>query len=119
MTSALPADLVSELEASGYFPQAAELCVSRALRGARVLAHLVRPETTFDGSEVRRHLTVLAVTERHLVIAHIDDESADDLNPSQVVATTERVRLSRIGTTGLSQVFTPRRGPGSMAPSPR
>ncbi|EWS82879.1 DUF5998 family protein [Brachybacterium phenoliresistens] len=105
MTSALPADLASELEASGYFPQTAAACVARALRGAPVRAHLVRPETTFDGSEVRRHLTVLALTERHLVISHIDDESADELNPPQVVATTEKVRLDRIGTTGLTQVF--------------
>ncbi|MFC0675160.1 DUF5998 family protein [Brachybacterium hainanense] len=106
MTTALPSALVSELEASGYFPQAAAACLARGLRSAPVQAHLVRPETTFDGNEVRRHLTVLVLTARHLVVTHLDDEPADELNPSQVVATTERVRLDRVGSMGLSQVFT-------------
>lgn len=105
MTVHLPADLRDELSRSGYFPQTAAECVSRSLRGAELLGYLVRPETTFDGAEVRRHLTVLALTARHLVVAHLDDEPADELNPSQVVATSERVRLSRIGSLGLSQTF--------------
>lgn len=103
--TALPATLHEELLRAGYFPQTATACVQRALRGAEVTAHLVRPETTFDGAEVRRHMTVLALTSRHLVVAHLDDDSADELNPSQVVATTERVRLSRVISLGLSQVF--------------
>ncbi|MCL6423455.1 DUF5998 family protein [Brachybacterium sp. JHP9] len=104
-TSALPADLLSELEGAGYFPQIAAASLERSVRGAAVIAHLVRPETTFDGPEVRRHLTVLALTATHLVISHLDDDPADVLNPSQVVAAVERVRLERVHTTGLSQVF--------------
>jgi len=105
VTSSLPADLERELLRAGYFPQTAAACLERSLRGAHVAGHLVRPETTFDGAEVRRHLTVLALTERHLIVSHLDDDQADELNPSQVVVTTERVRLSRITTTGMSQVF--------------
>ena len=101
----VPDALRDALLRAGYFPQTALACLERSLRGAGVRAHLVRPETTFDGAEVRRHLTVLALTDRHLVISHIDDEGADELNPSQVVVTTERVRLSRIVSVGLSQVF--------------
>lgn len=105
MTVQLPADLRDDLRRSGYFPEIAAGCIARSLRGASVIGHLVRPETTFDGAEVRRHLTVLALTARHLVIAHLDDEAADELNPSQVVVTTERIRLTRIGSLGLSQTF--------------
>lgn len=103
--SALPTDLLRELESAGYFPQTAGAGVQRALRSAPLLGYLVRPEATFDGAEVRRHLTVLALTARHLIITHLDDDSADELNPSQVVATSERVRLSQVRTTGISQVF--------------
>ncbi|WP_193106431.1 DUF5998 family protein [Brachybacterium sp. FME24] len=105
MTTALPADLLTELETAGYFPQTAAQSLQRSLHGARPRAHLVRPETTFDGPEVRRHLTVLVLTATHLLVTHLDDDPADSLNPSQVVSTTERVRLKRISSTGLSQVF--------------
>ena len=105
MTTVLPADLQKDLETAGYFPQAASRSIARSLHGAEVLTHLVRAETTFDGPEVRRHLTVLVLTGAHLLITHLDDDPADALNPSQVVSTTERVRLRRITTTGLSQVF--------------
>ncbi|MBB5831601.1 DUF5998 family protein [Brachybacterium aquaticum] len=105
MTLALPADLQQDLETAGYFPQAAGTSIARALRGAEVLGHLVRAETTFDGPEVRRHLTVVVLTARHLLITHLDDDPADALNPSQVVSTTERLGLRRITATGLSQVF--------------
>lgn len=105
MTTALPADLLKDLETAGYFPQTAAHSLERLLRNDRAVAHLVRPETTFDGPEVRRHLTVVALTARHLLITHLDDDPADALNPSQVVSTTERVALRRIISTGLSQVF--------------
>lgn len=105
MTTALPASLTADLETAGYFPQTAGGSLALSLRGAPVLGHLVRPETTFDGPEVRRHLTVLVLTARHLLVSHLDDDPADDLNPSQVIATTERIRLSRVTGTGLSQVF--------------
>lgn len=105
MTTALPAELLADLETAGYFPQTAADSMQLSLRDAELLGYLVRPETTFDGPEVRRHLTVLALTANHLLITHLDDDPADALNPSQVVATTERIRLRRITGTGLSQVF--------------
>src|SRR5699024_9711371 len=105
MTTVLPAPLIADLETAGYFPQAAAHSLQLSLRDAEVLAHLARPETTFDAPEVRRHLTVLVLTRTHLLTSHLDDDPADALNPSQVVATTERIRLQRITGTGLSQVF--------------
>ncbi|MDN5821077.1 MAG: DUF5998 family protein, partial [Brachybacterium sp.] len=82
MTTALPADLLTDLETAGYFPQTAAESLARLLRSARPVAHLVRPETTFDGPEVRRHLTVVVLTATHLLVTHLDDDPADALNPS-------------------------------------
>ena len=106
MTTALPADLLTELETAGYFPRRRlpRACSVRCT--ARVPWRTsIRPETTFDGPEVRRHLTVLVLTATHLLVTHLDDDPADALNPSQVVSTTERVRLRGSSSTGLSQVF--------------
>src|SRR5699024_7823250 len=66
MTTALPSDLLEDLETAGYFPQTAARSLERLLRTARPVAHLVRPETTFDGPEVRRHLTVVVLADTHL-----------------------------------------------------
>ena len=77
MTRALPAELLADLETAGYFPQTAAASMLASLRGARPLGYLVRPETTFDGPEVRRHLTVQVLTATHLLITHLDDDPAD------------------------------------------
>src|SRR5690625_8008604 len=74
MTTVLPAPLIADLETAGYFPQTAAHSLQLSLRDAEVLAHLVRPETTFDGPEVRRHLTVLVLTRTHLLTSHLDDD---------------------------------------------
>src|SRR5699024_1858816 len=105
MSTALPSDLVEDPQTAGYFQQPPAGRRERLLRTARPVADLVRPETTFDGPEVRRHLTVVVLTDTHLLVTHLDDDPADALNPSQVVSTTERIRLRSITATGLSQVF--------------
>src|SRR5699024_12599119 len=104
MTTVLPAPLIADLETAGYFPQTAAHSLQLSLRDAEVLAHLVRPETTFDGPEVRRHLPVLVLTRTHLLTSHLDDDTADALNPSQVVTTTAGIRMQRHTGTGATQV---------------
>lgn len=101
----LPASLVESIERAGYFPTTALNAMRRAVGEVPLSAYLVRPETTFDGPEVRRHLTVLALSQTHLYVIHLDDEIADALNPMQVVVSTERVRLDHIGSIALAQVF--------------
>lgn len=101
----LPVSLTEALDRAGYFPDTASAAIERALGPGNVLAHLVRPETTFDGPQVRRHLTVLLLTSNHLHVVHVDEEMPDELNPMQVLVTTERVSLNRIHNLGLAQVF--------------
>lgn len=101
----LPSGLVAAIERAGYFPETALEAVRRALGTSRIRAFLVRPETTFEGPEVRRHLTVLLLGEAHMFVVHLDDEVADALNPPQVLVGTERVRLRQIHNLALAQVF--------------
>jgi hypothetical protein len=99
----LPADLYDELVHAGYYPQLVADVLEVALAGEEVLAHLVQAETTFD-SEVRRHLTVLALTPTRLVTAHVDDHEGDHAHPSSAAATTEAVPLGEIRSVALTHI---------------
>ncbi|WP_425956950.1 DUF5998 family protein [Xylanimonas sp. McL0601] len=99
----LPAELHEEIVRAGYYPQLVADVLDVALAGEPVIGHLVQAETTFD-SEVRRHLTVLALTESRLVTAHVDDHEGDDANPSSAAATTEAVPLAEVRSVSLTHV---------------
>ena len=98
-------DLRHSLHLAGYYPDLVGDVLDVALAGEEVLAHLVHPETTFDAAEVRRHVTVLALTGSRLVLAHVDDHPADSEHPSaSASATTESVPLSSLHTVALTHV---------------
>ena len=101
----LPSTLTDQIDRAGYFPDTARSLIERAVGGQEITAFFVHPATAFDGPQVRRHLTVLVLTPRHLHVAHIDDEPADQMNPTQVITSCERIRLDRIQHLGVSQVF--------------
>lgn len=105
MTSELPPDLSRELRRSGYFPQTALACVRRAVGRDELRAYLVHPETTFEGTEVRRHLTVLCLTARRFIVVHLDDSSVTAGVAGQVGVVHERVALDALRTVGMNQVF--------------
>lgn len=96
-------DLTTHVRRAGYYPQLVDDVLDVALADEDVLAHLVQAETTFD-SEVRRHLTVLALTPTRLVTAHVDDHEGDAAHPSSAAATTEAVPLSEIRSVALTHV---------------
>ncbi len=75
--STLPSDLRSAIDRAGYYPELVADVVDVALGGESVLSHLVHQETTFDADAVRRHATVLVLTPGRLIVAHVDDHSAD------------------------------------------
>lgn len=98
-------DLHRSLHLAGYYPELVVDVLDVALAGEEVVAHLVHPETTFDAAEVRRHVTVLALTPTRLVLAHVDDHPADSEHPSaSASATTESVPLGSLHTVGLTHV---------------
>ncbi|MFB9377942.1 DUF5998 family protein [Kineococcus gynurae] len=101
----LPAEVLRGLERAGYYPQVVADSLRTALAGQRVRAHLIHPETTFDGQEVRRHVTVLVLTATRLVAAHADDHGPDETVPEvYAVCSTESVPLGRVSSVVVSQV---------------
>ncbi len=103
---ALSTTLRHDLHRAGYYPELVGEVLELALADEDVVAHLVHPETTFDGAEVRRHVTVLALTPTRLVVAHVDDHPADSEHPSaSAQATTEAVPLSELRSVAFTHVI--------------
>src|SRR3954447_13932507 len=93
-SASLPPDLRDQVERAGYYPALVCDVLDVALAGEEVRSYLVYPETTFDGDEIRRHVTVLALTSTRLVVAHADDHDPDALSPEPYAsASTEAVAL--------------------------
>ena len=55
-------DLRREIDRAGYYPQLVAEAIEDALAAEDGRACCVHQETTFDADEVRRHMTVLALT---------------------------------------------------------
>lgn len=97
--------LRQDLHRAGYYPELVADVLDVALADEPVVAHLVHPETTFDATEVRRHVTVLVLTPTRLVCAHVDDHPADLEHPSaSASATTESVPLGELRSVALTHV---------------
>lgn len=94
----------AELRRAGYYPELVMDVLDFALADEPVVAHLVHAETTFATDEVRRHVTVLALTATRLVSAHVDDEPADEAHPvASAAATTEVLPVSSIRSVAVTQ----------------
>jgi hypothetical protein len=105
--SGLPPQLISEVERAGFYPSLVNDSLDVAMAGEPVRSHLVYQETTFDRVEVRRHVTVLALTPTRLVVAHADDHDPDALSPEPYAsASTEAVPLARVSSVVLSHAVT-------------
>ncbi|NLI17479.1 MAG: phosphodiesterase [Actinomycetales bacterium] len=90
-----------DLQRGGYYPELVERVLEVAIGGQEIVSYLVHPETTFDASELRRHLTAVVLTPTRLIGAHIDDEPGQDGRPL-AIATTEAIALRRITSVVLS-----------------
>jgi hypothetical protein len=103
--------LLASIERSGYYPALVAEAVGTALAGEEVISHLVHQETTFDAEEVRRHVTVLALTPRRLIVGHTDEhgtepelDGVDSQVGSYASTSTETVRLDRVSTVVVTRV---------------
>jgi hypothetical protein len=104
--STLPEDLRRDIEKAGYLPAVVDDVVATALGSEPVLAHVVHQEMTFDAETVRRHLTVLVLTEFRLVIGHADDHESAEPEPQHVATvTTEVVPLRAVRGVMLTHVI--------------
>ncbi len=98
------ADLKTAIERSGYYPEIVTEALDSALAGEQASAFLVHHEATFDRDELRRHVTVLLLTDTRLVVSHTDDHPADEARPKPTaVTTTESVPIVRLGSVLVSR----------------
>ncbi len=90
---------------AGYYPALASSVLRRAIGDESVQAHFVHAETTFDDREVRRHMTVLVLTQSRLLRMHIDDGSGHSVEGAhEASATIETAMLSAVTHTAMTHV---------------
>lgn len=95
--TAVVGELRRAIERSGYYPEFVCDALDIALAGEAVDAFLVQHETTFEFEELRRHITVVALTPTRLVLGHTDEHPADDTSPTPYASsTTEAVRIDEV-----------------------
>ena len=103
-TTTSPAKLRTAIDRAGYYPALVAESIETAYGGERIDSHLVHLETTFDHDEVRRHVTVLALTPTRLIIAHTDEHPPEEGDSSSfATTTTEAIRLDRISSVVLTR----------------
>lgn len=89
----------------GYYPDVVADAIDAALAGEPVHSFVIHHEPTFDRDEVRRHLTVLALTPSRLVIGHTDEHPPDDLLPEPYASTsTEAVPLTGVSVVAVNRM---------------
>ena len=104
MPEAKALDRMRELiQHTGYYPDLVADTVETALAQEPIEASLVHQETTFDGDEVRRHVTVVVLTPTRLLVSHTDDTAEPGQAPV-ATSSTEAVALDRITGVVLTRV---------------
>ena len=105
-TTLVARSLREDIERTGYYPALVADSLGTALGSEGLLAYAVHQEATFDREELRRHITVLALTPTRLVVAHVDEHGAED-HPAHVTtasASTEAVRLEGVASVVVTRV---------------
>lgn len=71
-----------------------------------VRAFVVHHEPTFDRDEIRRHVTVVALTPTRLVVGHTDEHPPDDLLPAPYTSTTtEAIGLASVQSVVVNRMI--------------
>ncbi len=102
----LEGELRRDIEKSGYYPALVFDSLATALAAETVLSYVVHHEATFDGhDELRRHVTVLALTPTRLVVGHTDEHPPDESTERPyATSSTEAVRLERVDSVVVTRV---------------
>lgn len=101
----LAAELRAEIDRCGYYPDVVSDALAVAVANEPIRAYVLQHEPTFDRDEVRRHITILALTPTRLVVGHTDEHAADEVIRSPYASTsTESIPLSRINAVVVNRV---------------
>src|SRR3984957_8334035 len=105
-TRVMTEDLRAAIERRGYYPGLVTDAVASALGREPVTAFFALHDAIFDpGMEVRRHMTVLALTPTRLVYSHTDEHPAEDPDTRPRAETsTGASRFANISSVALSRV---------------
>jgi hypothetical protein len=105
-TRVMTEDLRAAIERSGYYPGLVTDAVASALGPEPVTAFFVHHDAIFDpGMEVRRHMTVLALTPTRLVYSHTDEYPAEEPEGRPRAETSiEAIRSNRVSSVSLTRV---------------
>ena len=99
--------LRQDIDQTGYYPDLVADAMATALGGEPVQAYLVQHEATFDNEELRRHMTVLALTPTRLLVSHTDEHPPDSSYSEPYATTsTEAVRLNLVQSVVVTRVVT-------------
>lgn len=97
MTTDRTSDVYAEISRSGYYPDIVADGLRDAVADEAIVAYVLHHEPTFDRDEIRRHMTVLALTPTRVVLAHTDEHPPDDLLPHPYTSTTsEAVAVGQV-----------------------
>ncbi len=94
--------LRSDLERNGYYPQLVFDALATALGEESLGSFVVHHEAAFDRDELRRHMTVLALTATRLLVSHTDEHSHDGMPFAS--SSTEGVRLEKVDSVVVTRV---------------
>jgi hypothetical protein len=99
-------DLWAEIEHHGYYPGLVSDAVASAIGSEPVTAYVVHHDAIFDpGMEVRRHMTVLALTPTRLLYSHTDEHPAEEPDSlPRAETSTEAIRFAKISSVALTRV---------------
>jgi hypothetical protein len=104
-TGTTKADMRRAIHQSGYYPELVTDALDTALAGEPVASFLVQHEATFDRDELRRHITVLALTPSRLLVSHTDEHPPDETSKAAYAsASTEAVRLEKVDSVVVTRV---------------
>lgn len=99
-------DLADSITRLGFYPEIVKSAVSDGLLGLSPSAHLVHLETHIDNAEIHRHITVLAIAEDLLMVAHLDDQQLDEEGESVIAhVNVETIAIASLRSVGLNYSF--------------
>jgi hypothetical protein len=99
------ADLREAIDRCGYYPDVVTDSLAVAIAGEPIRAYVLQHEPTFDRDEVRRHITILALTPSRLIVGHTDEHAADELIRAPYASTsTEAIPLQRVTAVVVNRV---------------
>ncbi|MCU0300953.1 MAG: DUF5998 family protein [Candidatus Nanopelagicales bacterium] len=98
-------NLRAEIAAAGYYPELVAETMGTVLAGEEPVSYVIQHEATFDRDELRRHISLLILTETRLLVLHIDDFPPDETCPVPYAsANSEAVRLADVQSIVVNRI---------------